>query len=215
VFGFSIWEIFLILVIALLVVGPERLPGLARTIGTWVHKIKKFVANAKAELDSEFNFQDMKDILNSQESEIAKLRALVEETRQEVSESGQQVLSAVDDAEASFRAAAQSEQEAASPLKAIDDAEPVSVSAPSDDEADKAIAKEQAAPKQEGGDASEPPPPVTHTSVPMSFDEEIRMLEEQSGQAFKRPFASPEPATPPTDTADASKASPAPDSKTS
>ncbi|MGC8697633.1 MAG: Sec-independent protein translocase protein TatB, partial [Halothiobacillus sp.] len=62
-FGFSIWEIFLILVIALIVVGPERLPGLARTIGSWVYKVKKFVANAKAELDSEFNLSDMKNLL--------------------------------------------------------------------------------------------------------------------------------------------------------
>ncbi len=103
-FGFSVWEIFLILVIALLVVGPERLPGLARSIGTWVRKIKKFVANAKAELDSEFNLQDMKSLLNSQESEIAKLRALVEETRQEVSETGRHMLSAVDSVKTSVTA---------------------------------------------------------------------------------------------------------------
>jgi len=205
VFGFSIWEIFLILVIALLVVGPERLPGLARTIGTWVHKIKKFVANAKAELDSEFNFQDMKDILNSQESEIAKLRALVEETRQEVNESGRQVLGAVDDAEASFRAAAQSEQEAAGgPLKAIDDAAPV--------EQPVSAENKQAAIGKDADVTSGAVKPTAHTSVPLSFEEEIRMLEESSGQAFKRPFAPAEPVAAPSDTADANKPSPSPDS---
>ena len=202
-FGFSIWEIFLILVIALLVVGPERLPGLARTIGTWVHKIKKFVANAKAELDSEFNFQDMKDILNSQESEISKLRALVEETRQEVSESGRQVVDAVDDAEASFRAAAQAEQETAPPLKAIDDVPSAELPAPA--------GNEQAATEADSSVATTAPQPAE----PLSFDEEIRMLEESSGQAFKRPFAPPESVDAPSDTADANKASPSPDSKTS
>jgi sec-independent protein translocase protein TatB len=208
VFGFSIWEIFLILVIALLVVGPERLPGLARTIGTWVHKIKKFVANAKAELDSEFNFQDMKDILNSQESEIAKLRALVEETRQEVNESGRQVLGAVDDAEASFRAAAQSEQEAArAPLKAIDDVTSSESSTPAENK--------QAAIDANSDGATDTPKPAVTPSAPLSFEEEIRMLEESSGQAFKRPFAPPEPVNAPSDTADANKASPSPDSKTS
>lgn len=207
-FGFSIWEIFLILVIALLVVGPERLPGLARMIGTWVHKIKKFVANAKAELDSEFNFQDMKDILNSQESEIAKLRALVEETRQEVNESGRQVLGAVDDAEASFRAAAQSEQEAArAPLKAIDDVTSSESSAPAENK--------QAAIDANSDGATDTPKPAVTPSAPLSFEEEIRRLEESSGQAFKRPFAPPEPVDAPSDTADAKKASTSPDSKTS
>lgn len=207
-FGFSVWEIFLILVIALLVVGPERLPGLARTVGTWVHKIKKFVANAKAELDSEFNFQDMKDILNSQESEIAKLRALVEETRQEVTESGRQVLSAVDDAEASFRSAAQSEQaDQGASLKSIDNVSSSASSTSPDNEST--------------GDAAEPdvaadaPKPERPPSVPLSFEEEIRMLEEHSGQAFRRPFAPPEPANAPSDTAQAEKASPSPDGKTS
>lgn len=202
------WEIFLILVIALLVVGPERLPGLARSIGTWVYKTKKFVANAKAELDSEFNFQDMKDILNSQESEIAKLRALVEETRQEVNESGRQVLSAVDDAESSFRSAAKAEQtESNAPLKSIDD----SRSAESVDDAE----KEPSGANPKASESAK----VTQTAEPMSFDEEIRMLEESTGQAFKRPFA---PAMPPEEqpmnaqpgTADASKTPPASDSKT-
>jgi sec-independent protein translocase protein TatB len=203
VFGFSIWEIFLILVIALLVVGPERLPGLARTIGTWVHKIKRFVANAKAELDSEFNFQDMKDILNSQESEISKLRALVEETRQEVSESGRKVVDAVDGAEASLRTAAQAEQVTASPLKAIDDVPSAELPATAENE-------QAATGSDSSGTIASP-----RAAEPLSFDEEIRMLEESSGQAFKRPFAPPEPVAAPNDTADASKASPSPDSKTS
>lgn len=164
-FGLSIWEIFLILVIALLVVGPERLPGLARTIGTWVYKVKRFVANAKAEMDSEFNLKDMQNLLTSQESEIAKLRALVEETRQEVNDSGRQVLSAVDDAEASFRAAAQSE-------KAVNEAaEPPLKDATVEPDADPA----QTAPS-------------TDVDKPLSFEEEIRALEESSGQPFKRPF---------------------------
>jgi sec-independent protein translocase protein TatB len=171
VFGLSIWEIFLILVIALLVVGPERLPGLARTIGGWVSKVKRFVAKAKEELDSEFNLQDMHNLLNSQESEIAKLRALVEETRQEVTDSGRQVLGAVDEAQASFRDAAQSEHAATS-------------------------ASEEATAHGTGESATSPdhPAPPAEAAKPLSFEDEIRVLEESSGQAFKRPFEPlPEP----------------------
>ncbi|WP_407275891.1 Sec-independent protein translocase protein TatB [Halothiobacillus sp. DCM-1] len=164
-FGFSIWEVFLILVIALLVVGPERLPGLARSIGTWVRKIKKFVANAKAELDSEFNLQDMKSLLNSQESEIAKLRALVEETRQEVQDTGRHMLSAVDSAKASVTA---------------------TVPAAS------AVAEAEAAPSAPATEASEAP----SSPQALSFEEEIRAMEAESGQTFVRPFAAP-PQDPP------------------
>lgn len=166
-FGFSIWEIFLILVIALIVVGPERLPGLARTIGSWVYKVKKFVANAKAELDSEFNLSDMKNLLNAQESEISKLRALVEETRQEVTESGRHMQVAVDDAEASLRAAAQSERQK---LAAIDS---------------------QAAPAEKIDRAAEHPAAALEQPSVLSFDDEIRALEQSSGKSFKRPFEAP------------------------
>lgn len=214
-FGFSVWEIFLILVIALIVVGPERLPGLARTIGTWVHKVKKFVANAKAELDSEFNFQDMKDILNSQESEIAKLRALVEETRQEVNESGRQVLGAVDEAESSFRAAAQAERDEQAPQETLDEAMPNDVPASGEP-------KQAASDTDTRTDAKKPdktpdnaPESSGAASAPLAFEDEIRLLEERSGQTFKRPFAPAEPVDAPTDPADAAKASPSPDSKTS
>lgn len=165
-FGFSVWEIFLILVIALLVVGPERLPGLARGIGSWVRKIKKFVANAKAELDSEFNLQDMKSLLNSQESEIAKLRALVEETRQEVTETGRHMLSAVDTAKASVT----------TPVAAV------MSDAPAAEVADAAVAFD--------------PAPVAAVPAAVSFDDEIRALEAASGQSFARPFAPPPSASP-------------------
>ncbi len=188
-FGFSVWEIFLILVIALLVVGPERLPGLARTIGTWVRKIKKFVANAKAELDSEFNLQDMKSLLNSQESEIAKLRALVEETRQEVSDSGRSMLSAVDSVKASVTTSVAT---SATTRVATEEASAEAV----------APASAQAVPP-----VQVPVPELTHAPASpaaaaplpaLSFEEEIRALEAASGQSFARPFAAPpaEPAVP-------------------
>ncbi len=182
-FGFSIWEIFLILVIALIVVGPERLPGLARTIGSWVYKVKKFVANAKAELDSEFNLSDMKNLLTAQESEISKLRALVEETRQEVTESGRHMQGAIDEAEAGLRAAAQSEQKKLSAIES--NPEPAAVEQPNQAADGKAIAPES-------------------SSSALSFDDEIRALEQSAGQSFKRPFEVPSEAqpvaTPPSDT---------------
>ncbi|HUN00317.1 MAG TPA: Sec-independent protein translocase protein TatB [Halothiobacillus sp.] len=180
-FGFSIWEIFLILVIALIVVGPERLPGLARTIGSWVYKVKKFVANAKAELDSEFNLSDMKNLLTAQESELSKLRALVEETRQEVTESGRHMLGAMDEAEASLRAAAQSEQKK---LSAID--------------SDTAPAAVEKIDQTADNNASSPEPAPTPELTPraLSFDDEIRALEQSAGQPFKRPFEAPSEASP-------------------
>ena len=41
----SFWELSLIFLIALVVFGPERLPGLARSIGLWVGKARAVMRN--------------------------------------------------------------------------------------------------------------------------------------------------------------------------
>ncbi len=59
------WEITIIGVMALIVLGPERLPGAARTAGKWVGKARRMVADVKRDLKAELNesdIQGLKDI---------------------------------------------------------------------------------------------------------------------------------------------------------
>lgn len=55
--GFS--EIFMILVIALMVVGPERLPSLARKVGGFIGKAKRSFEHIKREVASEFETEEL------------------------------------------------------------------------------------------------------------------------------------------------------------
>ena len=52
-FDVGFFELMLIAVVALLVVGPERLPRLAKTAGLWVGKAKRFVSNVKTDIEQE------------------------------------------------------------------------------------------------------------------------------------------------------------------
>lgn len=70
-------EILLIGVIALLVVGPERLPGLARKAGRFVGKARAFVANTRADIERELRTEEMQSMLQKQEEEIRELRDLM------------------------------------------------------------------------------------------------------------------------------------------
>jgi sec-independent protein translocase protein TatB len=47
VFGFSFSEIVLIAVVALVAVGPQRLPGMLRNFGTWMRKIRKMTTEVR------------------------------------------------------------------------------------------------------------------------------------------------------------------------
>ncbi len=52
-FDIGFWELVLIGVVALLVVGPERLPKLARTAGLWIGRGRRMLSSVKAEIDRE------------------------------------------------------------------------------------------------------------------------------------------------------------------
>lgn len=79
-FDFGFWEIILVLMVALVVVGPERLPGLARTAGLWIGKAKRMVSEVKAEIDQELAADELKKALNKQEA-MSDVYEIIEETR--------------------------------------------------------------------------------------------------------------------------------------
>jgi sec-independent protein translocase protein TatB len=83
-FDIGFWEILVILVVALLVVGPDRLPGLAREVGLWVRKIRGFVTSVRADIEQEFQAEELRKLLNEQNKEISQLKDMMRETEQEL-----------------------------------------------------------------------------------------------------------------------------------
>ena len=77
-FDIGFWEIIFLLVITLLVVGPERLPRIARTAGLWVGKMRGFVASVKADIDQELAADELKKALAKQAS-VPELEELIDE----------------------------------------------------------------------------------------------------------------------------------------
>ncbi|RMD70510.1 MAG: twin-arginine translocase subunit TatB [Gammaproteobacteria bacterium] len=76
-FDIGFWEITVILIIALLVVGPERLPGLMRTVGLWVGKTRRFIASVKADIDRELQADELRQMLDQQAQEVARLKQMM------------------------------------------------------------------------------------------------------------------------------------------
>jgi len=61
-FDVGFWELALIGVVALLIVGPERLPGVVRTAGRWAGQARRMVRDAKADLEREMKAHDLADL---------------------------------------------------------------------------------------------------------------------------------------------------------
>ena len=52
-FDVGLWELTLLFFIALIVVGPERLPRLARTAGLWIGKARRIVSEVRGQIERE------------------------------------------------------------------------------------------------------------------------------------------------------------------
>ena len=79
--GFS--ELLIIAVVALLVLGPERLPKAARLAGLWVRKARAQWYSVKSELELELAQEEMKKHLQEAENSIrAPMQELQQDLRQ-------------------------------------------------------------------------------------------------------------------------------------
>ncbi|QKT03181.1 twin-arginine translocase subunit TatB [Ectothiorhodospiraceae bacterium 2226] len=117
-FDVSFVELLVIGIIALLVVGPERLPGLARTVGLWVGKARAMVMDVKADIDKELREDELRrklglDSLGKDAKALEDLKKILESSvdKDERSDYLVKAIDAQQDAEAQREADARREAE--------------------------------------------------------------------------------------------------------
>lgn len=59
-FGLGFGEILLIAVVALVVLGPERLPKVAHSAGLWIGRIQNYINNVKSEINQQAGMAEFK-----------------------------------------------------------------------------------------------------------------------------------------------------------
>ena len=84
-FDVGFGELLLTGLIALLVIGPERLPKVARTVGLWTGRARRFLAHVKEDFDRELKAEELKRVMQEQ-AKSTGIHELIEETRETVSE---------------------------------------------------------------------------------------------------------------------------------
>jgi sec-independent protein translocase protein TatB len=94
-FDIGFWELALIGVVALLVIGPERLPAVARTAGAWWGKFSRFVGGVKSDIDRELKADELKRIMQQQSASVG-LHDIIEDTKKDLKTIEQETSGAAD-----------------------------------------------------------------------------------------------------------------------
>lgn len=76
-FDVAFSELLVIAVVALLVIGPERLPKLARTLGALTGRVQKYVAQVKEEVNREVRFQELQQLQQEIQAKASHVEAAV------------------------------------------------------------------------------------------------------------------------------------------
>lgn len=80
--GFS--EILLIMVVALIVIGPERLPQVARSVGQWWSRIQRYVNKVKQEINTSIELDELRKMQRDMKSEADALERSVRQAGDEI-----------------------------------------------------------------------------------------------------------------------------------
>ena len=90
-FDLSFTEMILAGTVALIVLGPERLPKVARTIGRLVGKIQNFTTTMKQEFTSQNENADLMKIKNDVESAAQNIRNEINDFEQQIQKENQEI----------------------------------------------------------------------------------------------------------------------------
>lgn len=82
-FDVGFWELCLVGLVTLLVIGPEKLPKAARVAGFWIGKTKNIISTVQTEIKEELQAEEMRQILKEQTG-IKEIQNLIEESSDQV-----------------------------------------------------------------------------------------------------------------------------------
>lgn len=78
-FDVAFSELIVIAVVALLVIGPEKLPKVARTLGAITGRMQRYVAQVKEEVNREVRFQELQQLQQEIQETANKTQAAIQE----------------------------------------------------------------------------------------------------------------------------------------
>ena len=94
-FDFSFSELVVVMVVALIVIGPERLPKVARTMGHLYGRAQRYVNGVKADISRDLAMEEFRQLQQKVQAEASALENSLRQTGQAVDQQVQDINQAV------------------------------------------------------------------------------------------------------------------------
>lgn len=86
-FDVGLSELMVIAVVALIVIGPERLPKVARTAGLLLSRLQRYVSDVKADINREIQLDELKKLQQQVSTQVSSLESAVTHEMREIEKS--------------------------------------------------------------------------------------------------------------------------------
>ncbi|MDB1145134.1 MAG: Sec-independent protein translocase protein TatB [Alcaligenaceae bacterium] len=85
-FGFGFFELLIVLLLGLIVLGPERLPVVARTLGRFYRRIRLYVTAVKQDISREMDLDAMMNIKSELEQDMQDFEARMQKMQADMAQ---------------------------------------------------------------------------------------------------------------------------------
>ena len=90
-FDFSLPELMVVMVVALIVIGPERLPKVARTLGHLYGRAQRYVNGVKADISRDMAIEEYRQLQQKVQAEAAALQQSMQQAGQTIDQQVQEI----------------------------------------------------------------------------------------------------------------------------
>jgi sec-independent protein translocase protein TatB len=93
-FDFSLPELMVVMMVALVVIGPERLPKVARTLGHLWGRAQRYVNTVKSDIERDMNMEEIRKLQQTVQAEASAVEQSAEQMMLAADQQAQQIIAA-------------------------------------------------------------------------------------------------------------------------
>ena len=94
-FDFSLPELMVVMVVALIIIGPERLPKVARTLGHLWGRAQRYVNGVKADISRDMAVEEFRQLQQTVQAEASEVEKSFQEAAQTADQQAKEINEAV------------------------------------------------------------------------------------------------------------------------